>query len=93
MPDSDNFVITPIATHNLNIRPVIISSHDTVTLEVEARSPHYLVSLDSHSENIRSDVKISIKKANFLFSLVTLEKQDFLVKLRNKLNWGLDQRN
>ncbi|TAL61363.1 MAG: NAD kinase [Bacteroidetes bacterium] len=93
MPDSDNFVITPIAPHNLNIRPVIISSHDTVTLEVEGRSPNFLVSLDSRSENIKAPVKLSIKKAGFLFSLVSLEKQDFLLKLRSKLNWGLDKRN
>ncbi len=93
MPDSDNFVITPIAPHNLNIRPVIISSHDVITLEVEGRSPHFLVSLDSRSENVQSPVKLSIKKADFLFSLVNLEKQDFLLKLRSKLHWGLDKRN
>lgn len=93
MPDSDNFVITPIAPHNLNIRPVIISSHDTVTLEVEGRSPNFLVSLDSRSENVRSPLKLSIRKADFLFSSVNLEKQDFLLKLRSKLNWGLDKRN
>lgn len=93
MPDSDNFVITPIAPHNLNIRPVIISSHDTVTLEVEGRGPNFLVSLDSRSENIKVPVKLSVKKADFLFFLVNLEKQDFLQKLRSKLNWGLDKRN
>lgn len=93
MPYSENFVVTPIAPHNLNIRPVIISSEDTVLLEMEGRSPHFLVSLDSHSENVKSPVSLSIKKADFLFSLVNLEKQDFLLKLRNKLNWGLDKRN
>ncbi len=93
MPDSDNFVITPIAPHNLNIRPVIISSNDTVTLEVEGRSPNFLLSLDSRFENIPSPVKLSIKKAGFHFSLVSFEKQDFLIKLRSKLNWGLDKRN
>lgn len=93
MPDSDNFVITPIAPHNLNIRPVIISSHDKVSLEVEGRSHNFLVSLDSRSENIKSPVKLSVRKAKFLFSIVSLEKQDFLFKLRSKLNWGLDKRN
>ncbi len=93
MPDSENFVVTPIAPHNLNIRPVIISSNDTVTLDVEGQDFGFLISLDSHSENVQSPVKISIKKANFYFSLVTLENHDFLLKLRQKLNWGLDKRN
>lgn len=93
MPDSDNFIITPIAPHNLNIRPVIVSSHDSITLEVEGRSSNFMVSLDSRFESVKSPVKLTIKKADFLFSLVSLEKQDFLLKLRSKLNWGLDKRN
>lgn len=93
MPDSDNFVITPIATHNLNVRPVIISSNDVVTLVVESRNPNYLVSLDSHSENISSSFKLKIKKAGFNMSLVKLHNHDFLSTLRNKLNWGVDKRN
>ena len=93
MPDSDNFVITPIAPHNLNVRPVIISSNDVVTLEVEGRSPNFLVSLDSHSEAVASSVKLKIKKADFSISLVKLQNHDFLSTLRNKLMWGVDKRN
>ena len=93
MPDSDNIVITPIAPHNLNVRPVIISSNDIVTLEIESRSPHYLVSLDSHSEAVSSLVRLNIKKANFSISLVKLKNHEFLSTLRNKLMWGLDKRN
>ncbi|HEY4798148.1 MAG TPA: NAD kinase [Bacteroidia bacterium] len=93
MPDSDNFVITPVAPHNLNVRPVIISSNDVLTLEIEGRNPNYLVSLDSRSETIASSVKLSIKKADFLISLVKLHNHDFLSTLRNKLMWGIDKRN
>ena len=93
MPDSDNFVITPVAPHNLNVRPVIISSNDVITLEVESRNPNYLVSIDSRSETIPASVKISIKKANFLISLIKLHNHDFLSTLRNKLMWGVDKRN
>ena len=93
MPDSDNFVITPIAPHNLNVRPVIISSHDVVTLEVVGRNPNFLVSLDSRSENVQPSSKLIIKKANFLISLVKLDSHDFLSTLRNKLMWGADKRN
>jgi NAD+ kinase len=93
MPDSDNFVITPIAPHNLNVRPVIISSNDVVTLEIEGRSPHFLISLDSHSEAVPYSVKVKIKKAKFSISLVKLQNHDFLSTLRNKLMWGVDKRN
>jgi NAD+ kinase len=93
MPDSDNFVITPIAPHNLNVRPVIISSNDVVTLEIEGRSPNYLVSIDSHSEALPSSVKINIKKAKFSVSLIKLKNHDFLSTLRGKLMWGVDKRN
>jgi NAD+ kinase len=93
MPDSDNFVITPIAPHNLNVRPVIISSHDVVTLEVVGRNPNFLVSLDSRSENVLPSSKLIIKKADFLISLVKLDSHDFLSTLRNKLMWGADKRN
>ena len=93
MPDSDNFVITPVAPHNLNVRPVIISSEDIVVLEIESRNPNYRVSLDSRSENVMASVKLRIKRADFLISLVKLHNHDFLSTLRNKLNWGVDKRN
>jgi len=93
MPDSDNFVITPIAPHNLNVRPVIVSSHDVVTLEVEGRNPNFLVSLDSRSENVQPSSKLIIKKAGFRISLVKLDSHDFLSTLRSKLMWGVDKRN
>jgi len=93
MPDSDNFIITPVAPHNLNVRPVIISSHDVVTLNVEGRNPNFLVSLDSRSESVQSSVNLTIRKAGFLISLVKLENHDFLSTLRNKLMWGADKRN
>lgn len=93
MPDSDNLVITPIAPHNLNVRPVIISSSDTVTLMVEGRSKKFLVSLDSRSQIVSPQVKLKIKKADFSLHLVKLQSHDFLSTLRNKLMWGADKRN
>lgn len=93
MPDSDNFVITPVAPHNLNVRPVIISSNDVVALEIEGRNTSFLLSLDSRAENIQSSGKLIIKKADFLLSLVKLDNHDFLTTLRNKLMWGVDKRN
>ena len=93
MPDSDNFIITPVAPHNLNVRPIIISSQDEIELEVQGRIPNFLLSLDSRSENIQSFGKLKVRKANFLLSLVKLDNHDFLTTLRSKLMWGADKRN
>lgn len=93
MPGSENFVITPIAPHNLNVRPLVISDNNVITLEVEGRSPNYLVTLDSRSEIIESNIRLTIKKADFSAHLIKLENQSFFTTMRNKLLWGLDKRN
>lgn len=93
LPGSKNMVITPVAPHNLNVRPMVISSEDEVVLEVESRASAFLLSLDSRSENINRARKVTIRKAPFEMALVKLEGQDFLSALRSKLMWGLDKRN
>jgi NAD+ kinase len=93
MPGSRNFIITPIAPHNLNVRPLIISDNSVITLKVEGRSPNYLVSLDSRSETIDDSVELTLKKADFCIHLIRLENQHYFNTIRNKLLWGLDKRN
>ena len=93
MPDSQNFIITPIAPHNLNVRPLVISDDTTITLKVEGRSPNYLVTLDSRSEIIDSGIELTLRKADFCVNLIKLENQSFFNTMRNKLLWGLDKRN
>ena len=93
MPSSQNFVITPIAPHNLNVRPLIISDDNEIKLKVEGRSSHYLASLDSRNEIIDSSIELTIKKADFYFHFIKLENQNFFNTIRNKLLWGLDKRN
>ncbi len=93
LPSSSNFIITPVAPHNLNVRPVLISDQSTVTLRVEGRSENFLVSLDSRSESIDSETVLTLSKHNFDVNLVRLRNHSFLKTLRNKLNWGLDKRN
>ncbi len=93
MPGSENFVITPIAPHNLNVRPLVISDNNVITLEVEGRSPNYLVTLDSRSEVIESNIQLTVQKADFCAHLIKLENQSFFTTMRNKLLWGLDKRN
>ncbi|RKD13719.1 NAD kinase [Pelobium manganitolerans] len=92
-PQSGNFVITPIAPHNLNVRPVILSDENELTFEIEGRSPKYLLSLDSRTEVINPGTRIHLKRANFDINLVRLNNQSYLSTLRNKLLWGIDTRN
>ena len=92
MPGSQNFVITPIAPHNLNVRPLVISDDNTITLKVEGRSPNYLLSLDSRSVVIDSGIELTLKKTDFCINVIQLENQNFYTTIRNKLLWGIDRR-
>ncbi len=92
MPGSQNFVITPIAPHNLNVRPLVISDNNIIKLKVEGRSPNYLLSLDSRNVVIDSSIEIVLQKAEFAIHLIQLENQNFYTTIRNKLLWGLDKR-
>ena len=92
MPGSQNFVITPIAPHNLNVRPLVISDNNIITLKVEGRSPNYLLSLDSRNVVIDSSIELTLQKADFCIHLIQLENQNFYTTIRNKLLWGIDKR-
>ncbi|MEO6883650.1 MAG: NAD kinase [Bacteroidia bacterium] len=93
MPDSENFIITPIAPHNLNVRPVILPDTHSLKLRVEGRSPHYLVSLDSRTAVIDASIEMTLKKENFKLNLIKFNHQNFLNTIRTKLMWGIDSRN
>ncbi|MES2763552.1 MAG: NAD kinase [Bacteroidota bacterium] len=92
VPDSDNFIITPIAPHNLNVRPIVISNNKTLSFKVSGRSESFNVSLDSRSQTIKNQSELIIKKADFRFNMINLEGQHFFETLRNKLLWGIDKR-
>lgn len=92
-PGSQNFVITPIAPHNLNVRPLIIPDEVTLTFEIEARSAKFLVSCDSRTETVDRSVKIILNKADFHVNLIRLNNESYLTTLRKKLLWGIDTRN
>lgn len=93
LPNAQNFVITPIAPHNLNVRPVIVPDDVLLTFEIEARSTKFLVSCDSRTETVDRSVKITVNKANFNINLIRLNNESYLTTLRNKLLWGIDTRN
>ena len=92
-PQTGCFVITPVAPHNLNLRPIVVSDKCTISFEVEGRSNQFLCTMDSRSSSIDSDVKLAVKKAKFMIKLVRLQEDDFKSTLRNKMMWGLDKRN
>jgi NAD+ kinase len=92
-PQSGSFVITPIAPHNLNVRPAVISDDHVLSFEIEGRSHSFLCSMDARSESIRHDIQLAVRKADFSFKLIRLSNENFLSTLRTKLMWGLDNRN
>ena len=92
-PTSENFVITPVAPHNLNIRPIVVSDESVISFEIEGRSEHFLVTLDSRYESVDASVQIAVRKENFTVALIRPNEQNFLDTLRNKLGLGVDQRN
>lgn len=92
-PGSENFVITPVAPHNLNVRPLLVPDNVSLMFEVEARSTKFLVSCDARTATVSKSMKIVLNKANFCFNLVRLNNENYLTTLRNKLLWGIDTRN
>jgi len=92
-PNSQNIVITPIAPHNLNVRPIVLSDDVKLKLKVEGRSNELLVSLDSRSETVDSSVELKISKCKFQIQLIELNNQSFFKTIRQKLLWGSDKRN
>lgn len=93
-PSSSNFIITPIAPHNLTVRPLILSDSSKIRIQVQGgQLKSYLATLDSRSLIIKEPIDICIEKAPFGFNFIRLEGKDFFQTLRSKLNWGLDNRN
>ena len=92
-PDSGSFVITPVAPHNLNVRPIIVPDNNIISFEIESRSEQIICALDSRREIVSKNVQLAVKKENFDMNLIRLSENNFLQTLRNKLTWGLDKRN
>ncbi len=93
LPNAKNLVITPIAPHNLNARPMVISDDTAIQLEVDSREKDFLISLDSRMSTAPLRTKIFIKKAPFTIKSILFSNQSFLQTLRSKLLWGEDTRN
>ena len=86
-------VITPIAPHNLNARPLVIPDNTEIKLRVTGREDQYLVSLDSRVTTVKNESILIIKRNPFEINMVEIQQETFLKTLRNKLLWGEDKRN
>ncbi len=93
MPEVNSLVLTPIAPHNLNARPLVIPDNTTIKLKVSGREENYLVSLDSRTASVKNESILTIKKTPFKINMVEIPEETFLKTLRNKLLWGEDKRN
>lgn len=93
VPNSNNFILTPLAPHNLNVRPMVIGDNNIIKLKVESRSNIYLASLDYRSKVFDKSIEIVVEKADYEVKLIKLSSFSFFKTLRNKLLWGEDKRN
>ncbi len=93
LPESKNFIISPISPHNLTVRPIIVPDNKTISLEVISRSDQFQVALDSRSYTVDTSVKLFIDKAPYCIRMVKFPSNSFYNTLRNKLMWGADRRN
>ncbi|MCB9314542.1 MAG: NAD kinase [Lewinellaceae bacterium] len=93
LPNSGNFVITPVAPHNLNLRPIVLSDQSVISFEIEGRAENFICSLDSRFELISATHQFAVRRNDFSIKLVQLQDTSFLQTLREKLTWGSDLRN
>lgn len=92
-PIANTFVLTPVAPHNLNARPMIIPDNTILSFEVETRAKHFLCSIDSRYKKVERDFKLAIRKESFQFKLLRMPEASYIKTLRQKLMWGEDTRN
>jgi NAD+ kinase len=92
-PQAGTFIITPIATHNLTVRPLVIPDSKIVKVKVDARYGHYTAGLDARYSEIDPGDELKVSREQFRFNLIQFEKEEFFPTIREKLKWGLDTRN
>lgn len=92
-PTAQSLVITPIAPHNLNARPLVISDDTVIRIKVSGREKKHMVSLDSRLASIANGKELVVKKADFTIKMIEYASESFLKTIRNKLLWGQDKRN
>ena len=92
-PGTGNFVITPVAPHNLNVRPIVIPDNVELTFKIEGRAESYLCTLDSRYESVSAEQEIRVTRCDFYTNLLVNKEERFMNTIRSKLYWGVDKRN
>jgi NAD+ kinase len=92
-PGCQVHILTPVAAHNLNVRPMVVPDHLPISLSVEGRDRSYLLSLDGNSKSIKQGENVIVTKAEFMINVIKFEDNNFLDTIRNKMLWGIDTRN
>jgi NAD+ kinase len=93
LPDSNNFIIAPIASHNLTVRPIVVPDNVIITLKVRNKNEKFFVTADNRTRLIDSSIKLKLNKADFKLKMLQLPNNNFYTTIRNKLMWGVDKRN
>lgn len=92
-PNTQAFIVTPIASHNLTVRPLVISDNSLITISTSGRSDHFSLSIDSENYNISTKETVTLKKSSQTIKTVIFKKMSFYDSIRDKLSWGIDKRN
>jgi NAD+ kinase len=92
VPQSKSFILTAVAPHSLNIRPVVVNDDATIQFTVESRSHNFLIAVDGRSETCKEGTSLTIRKAPYTIKVVKRFNQSFFNTLRHKLMWGADNR-
>ena len=93
VPEAMNFIINPIAPHNLTVRPLVVPNEHQIKLKVSSREPEFLISLDSRVYSLPVDTEIMVYTAPFVIKLIQFKENSFIKTLQKKLLWGKDERN
>ena len=91
-PQTQNFILAPVATHSLNVRPMVIADDTLIELHVKSRSNSFLLSVDGQSQVLNDAVKITLKKAPYTVQTIRIDGHSFFQTLKTKLMWGADKR-
>lgn len=92
-PGCEVHILTPIAPHNLNVRPMAVPDHMPIKLSIEGRERKYLISIDGKSMPIKRNEEVLVCKADYMVNVIKFEDNNFLDTIRNKMHWGIDKRN
>jgi len=93
VPESNTFVLSPIAPHNLTVRPLVLPDSAVLQLSVDTRDPQFQLAVDSRTVDLNVDATVTIRKAGYSLKMIRIENISFYSTLRNKLMWGADRRN